>query len=98
MPLFHATGAAAQIGFDLQPRATTEAGAVDLKVLHDPLHVVACLGERNQLDPVDRVDLGIARIAVSAYAQTHSSDARVPVVRASWTPTSDVTYLTRYPT
>ena len=65
MALFHAAGAAAQIGLDLQPRAAAEAGAVDLKVLHDPLHVVARLGERDQLDPVDRVDLGIARIAVA---------------------------------
>ena len=46
-------------------RAAAEAGAIDLQVLHDPLHVVARLRERNALDPVDRVDLGIARIAVA---------------------------------
>jgi hypothetical protein len=28
------------------------------------LHVIAGFGERNLLDPVDRVDLGVARIAV----------------------------------
>jgi hypothetical protein len=58
-------GAAVQVGLDLQPRPAAEAGAIDLQVLHDPLHVVAGLGERDLLDPVDRVDLGIARIAVA---------------------------------
>jgi hypothetical protein len=33
--------------------------------LHDPLHVIAGLGKRDQLDPVDRVDLEIARIAIA---------------------------------
>ena len=34
-----------------------EARAVDLKVLHYTLHVVAGLGERDALDPVDGIDL-----------------------------------------
>ena len=58
-------GAAVQVGLDLQPRAAAEARAIDLQILHDPLHVVARLGERDAFDPVDRVDLGIARIAVT---------------------------------
>src|SRR5207237_6615408 len=62
--LFQA-GAAAQIGLDLQPGSAAEAGAIDLQVLHHPLHVIAGLGERNLLDPIDRVDLRIARIAVA---------------------------------
>src|SRR3979411_1071829 len=62
--LFHA-GAAVQIGLDLQPRSAAESCPIDLQILHDPLHVVAGFGERYQLDPVDRVDLGIARIAVT---------------------------------
>src|SRR5258705_11871359 len=62
--LFHA-GAAAQVGFDLKLRAAAEASAVDLQILHDPLHIVARLGEWNELNPVDRIDLGIARIAIA---------------------------------
>src|SRR6267143_6514244 len=63
-PLFDA-GAAMQIGPDLQPGSAAEARAIDLQILHDPLHVIAGLGERDQFDPVDRIDLGIARIAVA---------------------------------
>jgi hypothetical protein len=54
-----------QVGLDLQPRAATESRAIDLQILHDPLHIVAGLGERKGLDPVDRVDLWVARIAVA---------------------------------
>ena len=54
-----------QVGFDLELGPAAEPRAIDLQVLHDPLHVVARLGERDLLDPVDRVDLGIARIAVT---------------------------------
>src|SRR5262249_20322462 len=57
--------AAMQVGLDLQPRAAAKSGTVDLQVLHDPLHIVAGLRERNQLDPIDRIDLGIPRIAVA---------------------------------
>ena len=55
-------GAAMQVGFDLEPGPAGEPRTIDLQVLHDPLHVVPCLGERDLLDPVDRVDLGIARM------------------------------------
>ena len=44
-----------------------EAGAVDLQILHDALDVVARFGKRDALDPVNRVDLGIARIAVLCH-------------------------------
>src|SRR5207249_11224359 len=64
MPLFDA-GAAMQVSFDLEPGPAAEPRAIDLQVLHDPLHVIPCLGERDLLDPIDRVDLGIARIAVT---------------------------------
>src|SRR6266446_7501571 len=47
--------------------AGAEARAVDLQILHDPLDVVARLGERDALDPVDGIDLGIARIAVLCH-------------------------------
>src|SRR6185436_18626967 len=58
-------GAAMQVGFDLGPGPTAAPRAIDLQVLHDPLHVIPRLGERDLFDPVDRVDLGIARIAVT---------------------------------
>ena len=57
--------AAVQVGLDLQPRPAAEARAIDLQILDDPLHVVPGLGERDQFDPVDGVDLGIARVAVT---------------------------------
>jgi hypothetical protein len=40
-------GAAVQVGLDLQPRAAAKSGPVDLQILHDPLHVIAGLGERD---------------------------------------------------
>ena len=57
--------AAMQVGLDLQMHATTEAGSGDRQVLHHPLHIVAGFGEGDQLDPVDCVHLGIARIAIA---------------------------------
>src|SRR6266404_433173 len=54
---------AMQVGFDRRGDVG-EALAVDLQVLHDTLDVVARLGERNALNPIDSVDLGIARIPV----------------------------------
>src|SRR5262245_65172309 len=56
--------AAAQIRLDEQLRAAAEANAVDLQVLEHALDVVARLGERNPLDPVDGIDLGVAWVAV----------------------------------
>ena len=44
-----------QIGLDLKPGPAAESRAIDLQVLHDPLHVVARLGERDGLDPIDDV-------------------------------------------
>src|SRR5450631_198022 len=58
-------GAAVQIGLDLQPGSAAEPETIDLQILHDPLHVIAGLGERDQFDPVDRIDLGVAGIAIT---------------------------------
>src|SRR6202012_2229651 len=69
--------AAMQVGFDLKPCAAAEAGAIDLQILHDPLHVVTGLGERNLFNPVDRVDLGIARIAVAIDPLLHAAAAGI---------------------
>jgi hypothetical protein len=49
-----------QVGLDLQPRSAAEARAINLQILHDPLHVISCFGERDQFDPVDHVDFWIA--------------------------------------
>src|SRR5262249_25078389 len=56
--------AAAKVGFDQEPRIVVESRAVDLHIFDDALDVVARLRNRNALDPVDRIDFGIARIAV----------------------------------
>ena len=47
-------------------RTAAEPHAIGSQVLHYALKVVARLGKRNPFDPVDRVDLGVARIAVPA--------------------------------
>src|SRR5262245_55377248 len=66
-------GAPSQVGLDQEPRAAAEAHAIDLQVLHDALDVVARLRKRNAFDPVDRIDLGIARIAVLLDPFTHAT-------------------------
>src|SRR6202043_2555572 len=60
-------GAAANVRFDHAPGPgpAAQAYAIDLDVLEDALDVVAGFRERNALDPIDRIDLGIARIAVA---------------------------------
>src|SRR5262249_57539714 len=45
-------------------RALIETNPVDQQVLHHALDVVARLGKRDALDPVDGVDLRDARVAV----------------------------------
>ena len=67
---------AMQVGLDRRG-AGAEARAVDLQVLHDALDVVARLGERDALDPIDRVDLGIARIAVLRHPLLDPAAARI---------------------
>jgi hypothetical protein len=55
-----------QIWLD-RPGTGPEACAVDLQILHYALHVIPRLGERNALDPVNRINLGIAWIAVLSH-------------------------------
>src|SRR5882724_2873434 len=43
--------------------AIPKAHAIDQQILHHALDIVAGFGKRDALDPVDRIDLGIARIA-----------------------------------
>src|SRR5262245_63863212 len=57
--------AAAHVSLDGESVVAVEAHPVDRHVLHHPLHVVAGLRERDELDPVDRVDLRVARIAIA---------------------------------
>ena len=61
-----AHGAASQVRLD-EERVLAEPRAIDLHVLHDALDVVARLGERDALDPVDRVDGRIARVAIGLH-------------------------------
>ena len=51
--------------------------AIDQQILHHPLDIVSRFGKRNALDPVDRVDLGIARIAVGLDPVPHPAPAGV---------------------
>src|SRR5262249_48602894 len=71
-----------QVGLDRDPRAAAEPHAIDLHVLHHALDVVACLRERNALDPVDGIDLGVARVAVFADPFAHAAAAGVVAGKA----------------
>src|SRR5215475_9239246 len=55
---------AMQVGFDQELRAAAETNAVDLEVFEHALDVVARLGERDALDPIDRIYLRVAGIAI----------------------------------
>src|SRR5499427_1665749 len=55
---------AMQVGFDQELRAAAETNAVDLEIFEHALDVVARFGERDALDPVDRIDLRVAGIAI----------------------------------
>src|SRR5580698_9415315 len=59
------TAATADVGLDQKPRAATEPGAIHLDIFEYALHVVAGLGKRNALDPVDWIDIGITWVAVA---------------------------------
>jgi hypothetical protein len=48
-----------------------------LEILHDTLHVVARFGERDALDPIDGINLGIARIAMLRYQFRDSATPRI---------------------
>src|SRR6202040_8676 len=65
-----------QVGFKRRG-ALAKAPAVDLQVLNDALNVVAGLSEGNALNPIDRVDLGIARITVLCHPLINSPAARI---------------------
>ena len=54
-----------------------EANAIDLQILHDALDVVARFGKWNALHPINRVDLGIARIAVLLHPFLNAASAGV---------------------
>src|SRR5207253_1551432 len=65
------------VGFDRQRRVVCKAGAIDLIVLHYALNVIARLHERNALDPVDRIDTWIARVAEALDPFLHSPAAGI---------------------
>src|SRR6476646_4745908 len=43
--------------------ASIKTDTIDVQVLHDALDVVSRFGERNTFHPIDRIHVGIARIA-----------------------------------
>src|SRR6476661_8456215 len=53
-----------QVGLEAHGvRLLAEAGTIDLDVGQHLLHIVARLLERNAMDPVDRIDAAVTRIA-----------------------------------
>ena len=70
---------AMQVGFNRRGDVA-EALAVDLQVLHNALDVVARFGERNALNPINSINLGIARIAVLGHPLLDP-----PAARIAWT-------------
>src|ERR1700751_3197672 len=69
--------AATQVGLDQELRAAAETNAVDLEIFQHALDVIARFGERDALDPVDRIDLGIAGIPIFCNPFLYASAARV---------------------
>src|SRR6516164_5945104 len=67
---------AMQVGFKRRG-ALAKAPAVDLQVFDDALNVVARLGEGNALNPINCVDLRIARITVLRHPLLNSAAARI---------------------
>src|SRR5262249_16638035 len=63
---------APQVGIGDERRLVAKARAIDLHVLHHPLHVVAGFHERDALDPVDGIDLRVARIAEDRHPVLHA--------------------------
>src|SRR6516164_4042368 len=63
---------APQVGIGGERRLVAEARAIDLHVLHHALHVVAGFHERDALDPVDGIDLRVARIAEDRHPVLHA--------------------------
>src|ERR1700730_13385462 len=57
--------------------AVAKPPTVDREVLHDSLDIIACLGEGNPLNPIDGVDLGIARITVLCHPLLNPAAARI---------------------
>src|SRR3954468_1067020 len=68
---------ATQIRLDHQARAAPELGAIDLHVLDHALDVVAGLGEGDALDPVDRINVRIPRIAISFDPLLYAAAPRI---------------------
>src|SRR6516165_2235686 len=80
-PEFHTTlrelsrlAAAAQVGLDQKPGIVLHQRAIDLHIFEHALYVIACLGNRYALDPIDRINPRIARVAVLLD----------PLARAPW--------------
>src|SRR5262249_38052573 len=61
------------VGFNDQLAAAAKACAIDLEVFHDPRDVIAGLGNRNTLDPVDRVDAGVSGVAIGFDPLLHTA-------------------------
>src|SRR5262249_23477372 len=61
-----------QVGIGDERRRGAETRAINLHVLHHPLHVVAGFHEWDALDPVDGIDLRVARIAEDRYPVLHA--------------------------
>src|SRR6266567_7852085 len=68
---------AMQVGLDQELRAAAETNAVDLEIFQHALDVIARFGERDALDPVDRIDLRIAGIPIFRNPFLYASAASV---------------------
>src|SRR5580704_8221820 len=53
-----------QVGVDHQFRIVFDQRAIDLHIFDDTLNIVARFGDRDALDPVDRINFRIAWIAI----------------------------------
>src|SRR5215813_9251564 len=65
------------VGFDHQLAAAAKTCAIDLQVFHNPRDIVARFGDRDALDPVDRINARITRIAIGRDPLLHPAASGV---------------------
>ena len=73
------------------PQRGVKARAVGLNILHYTLHIVAGLGEGDALDPVNRIDPRIARVAVLRSCAPLRTSATTSESLCARAPCGDVT-------
>src|ERR1700730_7450521 len=57
--------------------ASVKTNTINLQILHDALDVVSRFGKRNAFHPIDRIHVGIARIAILFHPLADTASAGI---------------------